>query len=66
MKYLKLAEQYAKERQNLVEFRNLYQGFRAYNTVAESVWKTVTYFYGIEVAEMLQLVAAGKRNFVNA
>ena len=66
MKYLKLAEQYANERKDLTEFQNLYRGFRAYNTVAESVWKTLQYFYGIEVAEKLQLVAAGKRNFVNA
>lgn len=54
MKYLILAEKYAEERGDDLWFKNLYTGFRQYNDVEESVWKTMSYLYGNEVADSIQ------------
>lgn len=54
MDYLLRAQTYCDEHGDLDWFRNLYTGFRAYNDVHESVWKTLTYLYGIAVADRLE------------
>ena len=54
MKYLILAEKYAEERGDDLWFKNLYTGFRQYNDVEESVWKTLSYLYSNQVADNIQ------------
>lgn len=54
MDYLKRAEAYAETRGDDNWFKNLYTGFRQYNGVTDSVWKTLSYLYGNRVADELQ------------
>jgi hypothetical protein len=54
MKYLKRAEIYCEARGDELWFKNLYTGFRQYNTVSDSVWKTLSYLYGNETADLLE------------
>ena len=54
MKYLIRAEKYAEERGDDQWFKNLYTGFRQYNDVEESVWKTLSYLYSNQVADNIQ------------
>lgn len=54
MEFLKRAERYAEARGDELCFKNLYQGFRAFNGVTDSVWKTLSYLYGNTVADLLE------------
>ena len=54
MDFLKRAESYAEARGDELWFKNLYTGFRQYNGVTDSVWKTLSYLYGNEAADMLE------------
>lgn len=53
-KYLERAERHADARGDTKEFKNLYVGFRRYNNIEESVWKTLSYLYGNESANLLK------------
>ena len=52
--FLKRAERYAQARGDELWFKNIYNGFRQYNGVADSVWKTLSYLYSNEVADLLE------------
>jgi len=54
MEYLKRAELYAEERGDEFYFKNLYTQFRDFNDVTDSVWKTLSYLYSNEVADLLE------------
>ena len=54
MDFLIRAEKYAEERGDDLWFKNLYTGFRQYNDVEESVWKTLSYLYSNQVADNIQ------------
>ena len=54
MDFLKRAERYTEARGDEMWFKNLYTGFREYNGVADSVWKTLSYLYGNETADLLE------------
>ena len=51
--YLKRAEAYVEVRGDWNRFKNLYSGFRVYNNVEDSVWKTLTHLYSSESADLL-------------
>ena len=53
MEYLKRAEAYAEARGDELWFKNLYTCLRAFNNVEDSVWKTLSYLYGNESADLL-------------
>jgi hypothetical protein len=53
MDFLIRAELYAEAHGDEMRFKNLYTGFREYNGVADSVWKTLSYLYGSRVANLL-------------
>lgn len=53
-KFLERAERYALARGDEMWFKNLYTDFRAYNGVTDSVWKTLSYLYSNEVADLLE------------
>jgi len=54
MDFLIRAEQYAAERDDELWFKNLYTGFRQYNDVEDSVWKTLSYLYSNAVADLVR------------
>jgi len=54
MDFLKRAERYAEARGDEFWFKNLYTGYRQYNGVTDSVWKTLAYLYSNEVADLLE------------
>lgn len=54
MDFLIRAEKYAEARGDEFFFKNLYTGFRQYNNVTDSVWKTLTYLYNEDTADMLE------------
>ena len=54
MEYLKRAELYAEERGDEHWFKNLYTSFREYNGVTDSVWRTLSYLYSNQVADLLE------------
>lgn len=54
MDFLKRAERYAEARGDENYFKNLYAGFRQYNNVNDSVWKTLSYLYSNETADLLK------------
>jgi hypothetical protein len=54
MEYLKRAELYCEARGDELWFKNLYNGFRQYNTVSDSVWKTLSYLYSNETADLVE------------
>lgn len=54
MDFLKRAEKYCEARGDELWFKNLYSQFRQYNNVADSVWKTLSYLYSNEVADLLE------------
>lgn len=54
MDFLIRAEKYAEARGDEMWFKNLYTGFREYNNVTDSVWKTLTYLYDENTADMLE------------
>lgn len=53
MKFLQRAESYCEARGDELWFKNLYTGFREYNGVGDSVWKTLSYLYSNEIADQL-------------
>ena len=53
MKYLILATKYTTERNDDFWFKNLYTGFREYNGIRDSVWKSLSYLYGNKIADEL-------------
>ena len=54
MDFLIRAERYAEARGDEYWFKNLYTGFREYNNINESVWKTLSYLYGNYTADLLE------------
>ena len=54
MDFLKRAERYAEARGDESWFKNLYTHFRQYNGVTDSVWKTLSYLYSNETADLLE------------
>lgn len=54
MDFLKRAERYAEARGDELWFKNLYTHFRQYNGVTDSVWKTLSYLYSNETADLLE------------
>jgi hypothetical protein len=54
MDFLKRAERYAEARGDEMWFKNIYTGFRQYNGVTDSVWKTLSYLYSNETADLLE------------
>ena len=55
MEFLKRAEKYAEARGDEYWFKNLYSGYREFNNVQDSVWKTLSYLYNNEVADLLEV-----------
>lgn len=53
MDYLIRAEAYCDQRGDDLWFKNLYTGFREFNGVEDSVWRTLSYLYSNEVADLL-------------
>lgn len=54
LEFLKRAESYAAVRGDEMYFKNLYTGFREYNNVEDSVWKTLSYLYDADTAQLLK------------
>jgi hypothetical protein len=54
MDYLIRAELYCEACGDEFYFKNLYNGFRQYNSVTESVWKTLSYLYNNETADLVE------------
>lgn len=54
MDFLNRAERYAEARGDELWFKNLYTHFRQYNGVTDSVWKTLSYLYSNETADLLE------------
>ena len=54
MEYLKRAEEYAESLGDDLWFKHLYTGFREFNNVEDSVWKTLSYLYSDDVADLLE------------
>ena len=54
LEFLKRAEAYAEARGDGMYFKNLYTGFREYNNVEDSVWKTLSYLYDADTAQLLK------------
>lgn len=54
MEFLKRAQAYAEAHGDENWFANLYTSFRQYNTVSDSVWKTLSYLYSNETADLLE------------
>ena len=51
---LKRAERYTEARGDEMYFKNLYTGFREYNNVEDSIWKSLSYLYDNDTAELLK------------
>lgn len=54
MGFLKRAQDYTEARGDEMYFKNLYTGFREFNNVEDSVWKTLSYLYDNDTAELLK------------
>ena len=54
IEFLKRAERYTEARGDEMYFKNLYTGFREYNNVEDSIWKTLSYLYDVDTANMLE------------
>jgi hypothetical protein len=54
MDFLKRAERYAEARGDEFWFKDLYTRFRDCNGVTDSVWKSLSYLYGDETADLLE------------
>lgn len=54
MMYLKLAQDYSFAHNDDLVFSNLYTGFREFNGIYDSVWKTLAYLYGVDIANKLE------------
>ena len=53
LEFLRRAERYCEARGDENWFKNLYSGFREYNNVEDSVWKTLSYLYDNETADFV-------------
>ena len=54
LEFLIRAERYAEARGDDDFFKWIYTNHREYNTVTDSVWKTLSYLYGDDVADLLE------------
>jgi len=54
MDFLKRAERYAEARGDEMWFKYTYAFFRQTHGVTDSVWKTLSYLYSNEVADLLE------------
>ena len=54
MDYLLRAQNYCLARGDDNWFANLYTGFREFNDIKDSVWKTLSYLYSNEIADKLE------------
>jgi hypothetical protein len=54
MEYLKRAEEYAQAQGGEFWFKNIYTQYRESDDVTEAVWKTLSYMYTDQVADMLE------------
>ena len=54
MDFLIRAEKYAETRGDENWFKEIYSEFRLYNDVTESVWKTLSYLYDDDLADLLK------------
>jgi len=54
MDFLIRAEKYAEERGDDAFFKWIYTNHREYNSVKDSVWKTLSYLYGDYTADILE------------
>lgn len=54
MNYLKIAENYAMDQGDEYWFKQIYTNYRQYDNVAQSVWMTLVYLYGSDVANKLK------------
>ena len=54
MDFLIRAEKYAETRGDENWFKEIYSEFRLYNDVTESVWKTLSYLYDDDLADLLE------------
>lgn len=52
--FLVRAEKYTEARGDELWFKNIYTGFRQYNDITESVWKTLSYLYDNQTADLLE------------
>ena len=54
IEFLERAQKYAENRNDEDLFQNLYTGFREYNNIEDSVWKTLSYMYNNDTADLLK------------
>lgn len=54
MDFLRRAERYAEARGDEYWFKKIYADHRQHYNVADSVWKTLSYLYSDETADMLE------------
>ena len=54
MDFLKRAERYAEARGDEYWFKQYYTKYRQDNNVTDSVWKTLSYLYSNETADLLE------------
>lgn len=54
MEFLKRAEQYAAAQGDTDWFNHYYTKYREYHNVSESVWRTLSWIYGDDVAKQLE------------
>jgi hypothetical protein len=54
MEFLNRAERYAEARGDEIYFKHWYTVFRINNNVTDSVWKTLSYLYDDETADLLE------------
>ena len=54
LEFLKRAEAYTEARGDEMYFKNLYTGFREFNNAEDSVWKTLSYLYDADTAQLLK------------
>ncbi len=54
IEFLERAQKYTENRNDEDLFQNLYTGFREYNNIEDSVWKTLSYMYNNDTADLLR------------
>jgi hypothetical protein len=54
IEFLERAQKYTENRNDEDLFQNLYTGFREYNNIEDSVWKTLSYMYNKDTADLLK------------
>jgi hypothetical protein len=53
-KFLLCAERYAETQGDEMWFKHLYTLCREHNDITESIWKTLSYLYSNEVADLMK------------